>query len=378
MSATVVADTVGPTEAFGATTASDAVGTALEATAALWADDSLPDVPQPATDTNINRSIPDRLARTKRIVPARRSPCNDSTAQNDQSRSALEQSALAIVVASARRNGQSVRDVDASEHIAGVDNSEQARLAHLNMVEAFALLPGYLPNGFVKRADGVVVAATGSPMAFFNEVLPVADRVEPVALVDAVQTLGQAGLAGFVHLRDIDDALVPVLQDLGLEEEVEDYPAMVLTPMPAALDFPAGFEVARVTNPAEFDVHLRTAAVIAGIDPDLNATWLGPGIVDDPAAALFVGYAEGTPIATSMSIHTAHVNGIYNVGVSEAARRRGYGWAMTLAAIMAGVQAGCTIATLQSSPMGYPLYAAHGFRTLFNYRRFRCPAPSAP
>ena len=245
------------------------------------------------------------------------------------------------------------------------------------MVEAFALLPGYLPSGFVKRADGVVVAATGSPMAFFNEVLPVADRVDPVALVDAVQTLGNAGLAGFVHLRDIDDALVPVLQNLGLEEEVDDYPAMVLTHMPTALDCPSGFEVIRVTDSAEFDLHLRTAADIAGMDPDLNATWLGPGIVDDPAAALFVGYAEGAPIATSMSIHTAHVNGIYNVGVSEAARRRGYGWAMTLAAIMAGVQAGCTIATLQSSPMGYPLYAAHGFRTLFNYRRFRIPAPIA-
>jgi hypothetical protein len=111
-----------------------------------------------------------------------------------------------------------------------VVNSEQARLAHLNMVEAFALLPGYLPNGFVNRADGVVVAATGSPMAFFNEVLPVADRVEPGALVNAVQILGEAGLAGFVHLRDIDDALVPVLQSLGLEEEIEDYPAMSLLP----------------------------------------------------------------------------------------------------------------------------------------------------
>jgi ribosomal protein S18 acetylase RimI-like enzyme len=148
--------------------------------------------------------------------------------------------------------------------------------------------------------------------------------------------------------------------------------------MPTALDLPAGFKVTRVTNPAEFAIHLRTAADIAGLDPDLNATWLGPGIVDDPTAALFVGYAEGAPIATSMSIHTTHVTGIYNVGVSEAARRRGYGWAMTLAAIMAGVQAGCTIASLQSSPMGYPVYAAHGFRTLFGYRRFRIPRPPAP
>lgn len=242
------------------------------------------------------------------------------------------------------------------------------------MVEAFALLPGHLPNGFVKRAGGLVVAATGSPMAFFNEVLPVADRVEPDALADAVQVLRDAGLSGIVHLRaGVDDALVPVLRSLGLEEEVEDYPAMVLTPTPTALDLPAGFEVTQVANPAEFDVHLRTAADIAGVDPDLYATWLGAGIVDDPVAALFVGYAEGAPIATSMSIRTDHVIGIYNVGVSEAARRRGYGWAMTLAAIIAGAQAGCTIATLQSSPMGYSLYAAHGFRTLFGYRRFRGP-----
>jgi hypothetical protein len=54
-SATVVSGAVGATDAVGVTAA---VGTALEA------DDSLTDVPQPATHTNIDRTVPDRLART--------------------------------------------------------------------------------------------------------------------------------------------------------------------------------------------------------------------------------------------------------------------------------------------------------------------------
>jgi hypothetical protein len=61
-SATVVCGAVGATDNVAVTAASDAVGTALEV-------DSLTDVPQPATHTNIDRTVPDRLARTERIVP---------------------------------------------------------------------------------------------------------------------------------------------------------------------------------------------------------------------------------------------------------------------------------------------------------------------
>jgi hypothetical protein len=59
-------------------------------------------------------------------------------------------------------------------------------LVHLNMVEAFASLRAHQACGLVKRASGVVVAAAGSPISFFNEILPVEDHAE--AKVDSSKT----------------------------------------------------------------------------------------------------------------------------------------------------------------------------------------------
>jgi GNAT superfamily N-acetyltransferase len=257
---------------------------------------------------------------------------------------------------------------------------ELADRAHLNMVEAFASLPSHLPGGFVRRRGGIVVAATGSPFALFNEIMPVEDVVDADALVAAVQETRVAGLSSFTQLRDgIDDALLRVVSDLGLQEVANfSWPAMVLTDLPHALDLPAGFEIRRVANRAQFEDHLRWSSAIAGVDSAFTATWLGESIADDPAWALITGHVDGAVVSRSMGFRTGDVIGIYNVGTLKPARRRGYGWAVTLAAIMAGVEAGCTVATLQSSAMALPMYEAHGFRRLFQYRAFldRGPASS--
>ena len=97
---------------------------------------------------------------------------------------------------------------------------------------------------------------------------------------------------------------------------------------------------------------------------------MGAGIINDPDVALFIGYLDGTPVSTSMSFRTGAVVGVYNVGTAAVARRRGIGWAMTAAAIVAGANAGATVATLQSSAMAASMYEAHGFRRLFQYRLF--------
>jgi hypothetical protein len=76
-----------------------------------------------------------------------------------------------------------------------------AHRAHLNMVGAFASLPPHQPGGFVRRSDSVVVAATGSPVALFNEILPVDEAVTADALVRAVEAVRMAGLASFTQLR---------------------------------------------------------------------------------------------------------------------------------------------------------------------------------
>jgi ribosomal protein S18 acetylase RimI-like enzyme len=241
---------------------------------------------------------------------------------------------------------------------------ELARRAHLNMVEAFASLTEHRPGCLLRRTGGVVVAATGSPIALFNEVLPVEDDVEAGALIEAVEAVRVAGLSFLVQLREpIDDGLLPVVRELGLEEDADvSMPAMVLTDMPTAAALPEGLRIVRVSDQAGFDEF---------VTPGLYATFLSPPILDDRRWTLFLGYQGGVPVARSMSFHAEGVVGVYNVGTAVAARRRGYGWAMTLAAISAGADAGCTLATLQSSAMAASIYQAHGFRPLYRYRAFR-------
>jgi hypothetical protein len=192
-----------------------------------------------------------------------------------------------------------------------VAGSDYARQAHRKLVGAFAVLPPHQPAGFVRYCGGAMVAATGSPMAFFNQVLPVADDVSAVDLAEAVEAAIAANLSCMAHLRGgVDDGLGEVLRRAGLEETNQDYPAMVLTSLPDHAAAPVGVDVVRVRDATGFDAHLRTAAANAGADPDVFRTWLSPGILHDPAVALFVGYVEGTPVATSISIRTDDVVGV--------------------------------------------------------------------
>jgi hypothetical protein len=258
------------------------------------------------------------------------------------------------------------------------DEVDLSRRAHRNLVDAFSSLPAHVPGGFVHRIDGVVVAATGSPSALFNEILPGAEAPEPAAVIEAVRMTRAAGLSSLVQLRDgVDDALIPAIRDLGLEERAElSWPAMVLAPLPAAADTPPGLDIRRAIGRSGYEEHLRASTAITGTDPARIATWLGQGIVDDPDWTLLTGYVDGTPVVRSMSFHKDGVVGVYNVGTATSARRRGYGWAATHATIMAGADAGCTVATLQSSAMARSMYEANGFRKLYGYRAFHDPGGS--
>lgn len=202
----------------------------------------------------------------------------------------------------------------------------------------------------------------------FNQVLPAIQGATPKALTNAVEGARATGVGWVLQLRDgIDDALLPAVHQLGLVEDEESMPAMLRTDL-EAVERPLlqGFEVRRAVDAAGFDDHVATGS------PTMR-TWLGDGLLNNPNVALFVGYADCAPVAKSMSIRSGNVIGIYNVGTAQSCRRRGFGWAMTATAIRHGSAAGCTAATLQASPMGLSVYAAHNFRTLFRYRAFGDP-----
>lgn len=82
----------------------------------------------------------------------------------------------------------------------------------------------------------------------------------------------------------------------------------------------------------------------------------------------FVGYVSGQPAAAAALYLTHGVAGIGWVGTVPEQRGRGYGEAVTWAAIREGFRRGASFANLQASIMGRPIYARMGFETITEYR----------
>jgi GNAT superfamily N-acetyltransferase len=94
----------------------------------------------------------------------------------------------------------------------------------------------------------------------------------------------------------------------------------------------------------------------------------------EPAPLRWLGRVDGQPVATSRVSLGGGVAGLYAILTLPSHRGRGIGRAMTLAALRAAARIGYRIGVLQSSDLGYGVYAKLGFRELFTYDIYVHPA----
>lgn len=250
---------------------------------------------------------------------------------------------------------------------------ELVQLAHASFFAGFRKLTEHCPGGATRETDGIFAFTTGLPFSLFNGCIV----TEPVARGSVDDALEWVERHDVPHRLWIVDELVGGLADVpaghGLELQPDPYPAMVLHPVPEP---PASAPGVEVVPGEDAPGEALQVAVASEMPEDIARRLYEGSLAGDSEVQVFVGRLDGRPVGTSVSIQGGGASGVVAVGTLPEARRRGVGTAVSWAAADAGRRRGFDTIVLQASPMGFPIYAAMGFRTIVTYADFAAPRRS--
>jgi ribosomal protein S18 acetylase RimI-like enzyme len=241
-------------------------------------------------------------------------------------------------------------------------------IADANFAFAFRTLAAHHPVAVAGscRFGAAESIVTGVPSPFFNPIVVTGAGIEPGDLQAAIAWARARGVQPTLQVReDLAGRVEGVAADLGFVAEPWHWPGMALL----------HGEHAPETS------ELRTRIVpAAGADPWYEAAGyamrriIPPSFADDPSVVFVVGELDGRPVSHAIAVGDRQAVGIYSVGTSPEVRRRGYGRAITSAAITAGCAAfGSEVVILQSSELGLGVYRAMGFREITRYVIYEPP-----
>lgn len=162
------------------------------------------------------------------------------------------------------------------------------------------------------------------------------------------------------------------LESHGLRR-VEESPGMAvdLKALKEDIAFPSELTIERVSNAeilSEFVEVMRVGFQMPEFTVDgLLEVFSAVGLSEESPWQYYVGWLDGEVVTTASLALVAGVGGIYNVVTLPKARRRGFGAAMTLAALGEARELGYRIGVLQSSAMGLGVFRRLGFEEYSTY-----------
>jgi GNAT superfamily N-acetyltransferase len=258
-----------------------------------------------------------------------------------------------------------------------MDDATLARLEHENMHDWLRVACGQVPGAVVRHEGGIGLYGTGLPAPIFNQVVTddeaTAEDVSAGVAVLRSRDIPRAPGSRFcvVLRRDQDARFRRLMTELGLAFDEDLLPGMALHPIPPNLMTTApGLEIEVVRDPRSLREHALVAAHGFGFPEPIAIAFIGDALWERDGATVYLGRADGRPVVSGFSVRTGDTLGIFTIATEPDARGRGFGAAMTSRLIADGAAAGCTVAVLQASSMGRPIYERLGFRLVQEYEIF--------
>lgn len=254
-----------------------------------------------------------------------------------------------------------------------------AEAADANFAVHASWLQGRHPHMAVLGGEDLLIVDSGLPCDTFNLVLRARLAAEQAGarVAAAVDHFRHAGrpFSWWLGPADQPPDLADILAAAGLERsESELAMAADLAVLPP-LEAPARLAIERVRSAEQ----LRAFAAISAANwtpPDPLVVRFyelvrAPLLEPDCPLWLYVGFADGVPVATAEMAAGGGVAGLYNIATLAAQRRRGYGTALALRPLLDAREQGFRTAVLQAAAHGVRIYERLGFRRFGDITEFK-------
>jgi len=252
----------------------------------------------------------------------------------------------------------------------------RAALEHENWIAYLTGVGRCSPSVAIQRTGGVVSIRSGMPFDWFNQVLVERDDAKASDLLAAASPGALGAHAPIVRLRDgTDDRFIPDLTAAGwIAAGVGSMtPGMVAFPIDHVVSMAtdlARFQIRRVTDIAGVEDHRVVVTDGFGVANSVAIETTGLELLNTPECTIYVGDEDGVPVTSGLGWRSGRTIGVYAISTVPAARRRGYGEAMTARVVADGIAAGCDVAALQASETGRRIYERLGFRVEVRYSAY--------